>query len=68
MDGTPKEALFSRVETVKSYQLDVPQVTELPMNLKRPGVKLPDGILTIDAFVKELMSVWKADRERKRGA
>ena len=64
MDGTPKE-VFSQVETVKSYQLDVPQVTELAYELKKAGVKLPDGILTIDAFVKELMSVWKADGSGK---
>ena len=63
-DGTPKE-VFSQVETVKSYQLDVPQVTELAYELKKAGVKLPDGILTIDAFVKELMSVWKADGSGK---
>lgn len=64
MDGTPKE-VFSQVETVKSYQLDVPQVTELAYELKKAGVKLPDGILTIDAFVKELMSVWEADGSGK---
>lgn len=34
MDGTPKE-IFSRVDELKSYRLDVPQVTELAYELKR---------------------------------
>ena len=45
MDGTPRE-IFSRVEELKSYRLDVPQVTELAYELKKAGVDLPDGILT----------------------
>ena len=31
MQGTPRE-VFSRVEELKSYRLDVPQVTLLPMS------------------------------------
>ena len=30
MDGTPRE-IFSKVEELKSYRLDVPQVTELAL-------------------------------------
>lgn len=50
MDGTPRE-IFSQVEQLKSYRLDVPQVTELAYELKKAGVELPEGILTR----KELM-------------
>ena len=53
MQGTPKE-IFSRVEELKSYRLDVPQVTLLAHELKKKGIPLPDGILTIEELVNEL--------------
>ena len=53
MQGTPKE-LFSRVEELKSYRLDVPQVTLLAHELKKKGIPLSDGILTIEELVNEL--------------
>ncbi len=53
MQGTPKE-IFSRVEELKSYRLDVPQVTLLAHELKKKGVPLSDGILTIQELVNEL--------------
>lgn len=34
MDGTPRE-VFSQVEKLKEYRLDVPQATELAYELKR---------------------------------
>ena len=45
MDGTPRE-IFSQVEQLKAYRLDVPQVTELAYELKKAGMPLTDGILT----------------------
>ena len=53
MQGTPKE-IFSRVEELKSYRLDVPQVTMLAHELKKKGIPLSDGILTIEELVNEL--------------
>ena len=53
MQGTPKE-IFSRVEEVQSYRLDVPQVTLLAHELKKKGIPLSDGILTIEELVNEL--------------
>ena len=53
MQGTPKE-IFSRVEELKSYRLDVPQVTMLAHELKKKGLPLSDGILTIEELVNEL--------------
>ncbi len=47
MEGSPR-ALFSRVEQLKKYRLDVPQVTMLAYELKKAGVPLPDGILTVE--------------------
>lgn len=56
MNGTPKE-IFSQVEKLKELRLDVPQVTELAYELKKEGIPLADGILTIDEFVNEMMKV-----------
>lgn len=53
MQGTPKE-IFSRVEELKSYRLDVPQATLLAYELKKRGIPLSDGILTIEELVNEL--------------
>ncbi|MCI1722219.1 MAG: energy-coupling factor transporter ATPase [Lachnospiraceae bacterium] len=53
MHGTPRE-VFSQVEKLKSYHLDVPQITDLAHELKKCGVGIPDGILTIDELEKAL--------------
>lgn len=45
MEGTPRE-IFSQVEKLKALRLDVPQVTLLAHELKKSGMRLPDGILT----------------------
>lgn len=57
MDGTPRE-IFSRVEELKSYRLDVPQVTELAYELQKNGVELPDGILTLNELMKYLLPIF----------
>ncbi len=54
MQGTPRE-VFSKVEQLKSYRLDVPQVTELAWELKQSGLPLPDGILTVEEFTEALL-------------
>lgn len=53
MQGTPRE-VFSRVEELKALRLDVPQVTLLAYELKKAGVEIPDGILTIEELVDAL--------------
>ena len=53
MEGTPKE-IFSHVEQLKELRLDVPQVTLLAYELKKSGMDIPDGILTIEEFVERL--------------
>lgn len=58
MDGTPK-AVFSRIDELKAIGLDVPQVTEIAHKLRLSGVNLPDGILTIEEFLKEFIIVQK---------
>lgn len=53
MHGEPRE-IFSKVTQLKKYRLDVPQVTLLAYELKQAGVKIPDGILTIEELVHAL--------------
>ena len=45
MDGTPREVLV-QVEKMKSYGLEVPQVTEIAYNLRKRGIDIPADILT----------------------
>lgn len=53
MQGTPRE-IFSRVPELKELRLDVPQVTELAWRLKKSGVAIPDGILTVEELEASL--------------
>lgn len=53
MKGTPRE-IFSQVDTLKEYRLDVPQVTLLAHELKESGVDVPDGVLTTGELVDAL--------------
>ena len=53
MEGTPRQ-IFSQVDTLKKYRLDVPQVTMLAYELKKRGLELPDGILRTEELVKAL--------------
>ena len=57
LQGSPKE-VFSQVERLKQYRLDVPQVTELAYELKKAGVELSDGILTTKELLDELKKQW----------
>ena len=50
MQGTPRE-IFSRVDELKNYRLDVPQVTILADELRKRGVDLPAGILKKEELV-----------------
>lgn len=53
LSGTPRE-VFSQVEYLKQLRLDVPQVTELAHELRKSGVDVPEGILTIEELVQSL--------------
>lgn len=57
MDGTPRE-IFSKVEQLKSYRLDVPQVTELAYELRKAGVELPEGILSQQELLDSLLPIF----------
>lgn len=53
MQGTPKE-IFSRVEELQQLRLDVPQVTLLAHELKKAGMPMEDGILTIEELMEQI--------------
>ena len=53
MHGTPKE-IFSWVDELKKYRMDVPQVTMLADALIQKGVPLPKGILRREELVDAL--------------
>ncbi len=53
MQGTPKE-IFSQVDKIKEYGLEVPQVTELGYMLKKSGLDIEDGILTVDQLLDQI--------------
>ena len=53
MEGTPRE-IFSQVERLKELRLCVPQVTEIAYELKKRGLSIPAGILTIDELTEAL--------------
>ena len=56
MQGTPRE-IFSEVETLKKYRLDVPQVTLLADLLRQSGLDIPLGVLTKEELVEAIMRV-----------
>lgn len=53
MEGSPRE-VFSRVDELKSYRLDVPQATLLADELRKRGLKIPEGILKKEELVDAL--------------
>ena len=53
MQGTPR-SIFSQVERLKEYRLDVPQITLLAYQLIKAGLDIPDGILTREELTEAL--------------
>lgn len=53
MEGTPRE-IFSQVDKLKEYRLDVPQATMLAYELQKKGIDIPDGILRKEELVEAI--------------
>ena len=53
MSGTPK-GVFSDVEQIKKYRLEVPHATELAYELRKEGIPLPESIMTKEELVEAL--------------
>lgn len=58
LDGTPRE-IFSKVEELKNLKLSVPVMTDLAFELKKAGLRLPDGILKREELVEALVPLLK---------
>ena len=54
--GTPSE-VFDHVEEMKEMHLDVPHMTALADDLRREGMPLTGGILTVGDMVREVEKV-----------
>ena len=63
MQGTPRE-IFSQIEKLKKYHLDVPQVTMLAEELRSRGLELPKGILRRSELVKAVTELWERRKQR----
>lgn len=53
MDGSVRE-VFSQVDLLKKYRLDVPQVTLLGHELRQKGYNIPEGILSVEELITAL--------------
>ena len=64
MEGSPKE-IFSKVDELKSYRLDVPQVTILADELRKRGLDIPKGILRKEELVEAVERLKSENGEKK---
>jgi len=53
--GKPKE-IFKQADMLKKMKLDIPQITELAIQLNRSGLNIPIDILKVDKMVGKLCS------------
>ena len=53
LDGTPAE-VFGHVDAMRERHLDVPHMTALADELRREGLPIRDGVLTVDDLVQEV--------------
>lgn len=64
MEGSPKE-IFSKVDELKSYRLDEPQVTILADELRKRGLDIPKGILRKEELVEAVERLTSENGEKK---
>lgn len=62
MEGTPRD-IFKRVDELRSIRLSVPQVTELAYDLRKEGLPIKEGILTIDELIEEFTRIGRRIKE-----
>ena len=56
MQGNPR-TIFSQVDTLRGYRLDVPQITMLAYQLQQTGLPISPGILTKEELTEELLKI-----------
>ena len=64
MEGTPRE-IFSQVDTLKKYRLDVPHVTIHADEFKKRGLDIPKGILRKEELVEAVERLASENGEKK---
>lgn len=57
-EGTPKE-IFGLGDELKSFGLDVPQITKLVNKLRQVGFDLPEDIYTVSKAEEEILKLFK---------
>ena len=57
--GSPKEVFKSNIERLKEIGLDIPQVLELAIKLRKQGFDIREDILTIEEAKEEILKVMK---------
>ena len=53
LEGTPRQ-VFTQVDKMRQLHLDVPPMTDLDDQLRKAGMPLPEGILTVDEMAEEV--------------
>ncbi len=53
LSGTPRE-VFEQTEILREMHLDVPHMTDLSQDLRKEGMPLPAGILTVEEMAEEV--------------
>ena len=53
LTGTPRD-VFEQVDALRDMHLDVPHMTALAQDLRKGGMPLPAGILTVDEMAEEV--------------
>lgn len=57
--GSPKEVFKSNIERLKEIGLDIPQVLELAIKLRKQGFDIKEDILTIEEAKEEILRAMK---------
>jgi biotin transport system ATP-binding protein len=64
LDGTPPE-VYTRIDLLKEIGMQLPQVTELMINLKQIGFRVRTDIVHMDDAVEQIKSMTLAENKRR---
>lgn len=56
MHGTPQQ-IFTEIDLLKKYGLEVPQTTLLANELKKEGLPIPEGIIEDEEFIQAILKL-----------
>ena len=54
-----RDAVFSHASELCEVGLDVPQITRLALLLRERGIRMPDGVYTVDAALDALRPLFQ---------